>query len=82
MLQMINSEHIKEIIFENCYQIYEWQNKEKVLKYFLREKKKIKYFLNTNKYIKFNEKYTIKYEDIIFEKNEKKKEKDIEIILY
>ena len=44
MLQMINSEHIKEIIFENCYQIYEWQNREKVLKYFLREKKKLNIF--------------------------------------
>ena len=44
MLQMINSEHIKEIIFENCYKIYEWQNREKVLKYFLREKKKLNIF--------------------------------------
>ena len=38
--------------------------------------------MNTNKYIKFNEKYTIKYEDIIFEKNSKMKEDDNDNIHY
>ena len=49
---------------------------------FFKGKEKIKYFLNTNKYIKFNEKYTIKYEDIIFEKNSKMKEDDNDNIHY
>ena len=45
----------------------------------LGEEEKINYFFNSNDYLKFNKKYTIKYEDIIFEKKDKKKEDDINI---
>ena len=38
--------------------------------------------MNSIEYLKFNEKFTIKYEDIIFEKNSKKKENDIDNIHY
>ena len=73
---MFSIEPINEIILENCFHIYESQNREKVLKCLLSEKEKINYFLNSNEYLKFKEKYTIKYEDIIFEKNSKMKEDD------
>ena len=76
ILQMFSIEPINEIILENCFHLYDSQNREKVLKSLLSEKEKINYFLNSSEYLKFNEKYNIKYEDIIFEKNGKKKDDD------
>ena len=69
MLQMFSSEPINEIILENCFHIYEAQDRDKVLKCLLSEKEKINFFLNSEEYLQFNEKYNIKYEDIIFERN-------------
>ena len=69
MVQMFSSEPINEIILENCFHIYEAENREKVLKCLLSEKEKIEFFLNSNEYLQINEKYNIKYEDIIFKKN-------------
>ena len=71
MAQMFSSEPIDEIILENCLHIYDANNREKVLKCLLSEKEKIIFFLNSEEFLKFEEKYyDIKYEDIIFEKNE------------
>jgi hypothetical protein len=69
MVQMFSSEPINEIILENCFHIYEAKDRDEVLKCLLSEKDKIKFFLNSKEYLQFNEKYNIKYEDIIFEKN-------------
>ena len=70
MAQMYSSDPIDEFILENCFHIYEKQNREKVLKCLLNEKNKINYFLDSNEYLQFNSKHSIKYEDIIFEKKE------------
>ena len=67
MAQMFSSEPIDEIILENCFHIYETQNREKVLKCLISEKNKINYFLNSKEYLQLNSKHNIKYEDIIFE---------------
>ena len=67
MAQMFSSEPIDEIILENCFHIYEAQNREKVFKKLINEKNKINYFLNSKEYLQFNSKHNIKYEDIIFE---------------
>jgi hypothetical protein len=69
MVQMFSSEPINEIILENCFHIYEAKDRDEVLKCLLSEKDKINFFLNSKEYLQFNEKYNIKYEDIIFEKN-------------
>ena len=82
ILQMFSIEPINEIILENCFHLYDSQNREKVLKSLLSEKEKINYFLNSSEYLKFNEKYNIKYEDIIFEKNGKKKNDDTDNLQY
>ena len=70
MAQMYSSDPIDEFILENCFHIYEKQNREKVLKCLLSEKNKINYFLDSNEYLQFNSKHSIKYDDIIFEKKE------------
>ena len=70
MAQMYSSDPIDEFILENCFHIYEKQDREKVLKCLLNEKNKIDYFLDSNEYLKFSLKHSIKYEDIIFEKKE------------
>ena len=70
MAQMYSSEPIDEFILENCFHIYEKQDREKVLKCLLNEKNKIDYFLDSNEYLQFSLKHSIKYEDIIFEKKE------------
>ena len=70
MAQMYSSEPIDEFILENCFHIYEKQDREKVLKCLLNEKNKIDYFLDSNEYLQFSSKHSIKYEDIIFEKKE------------
>ena len=76
MAQMFSSEPIDEFILENCFHIYEKQDREKVLKCLLKEKNKINYFLNSNEYLQFNSKHNIKYEDIIFEKKENSDDKN------
>ena len=68
MVQMFSSDPINEIILENCFHIYEPQDREKVLKCLLIEKEKINYFLNSKEYLQFNDKFSIKYEDVIFKK--------------
>ena len=70
MAQMYSSDPIDEFILENCFHIYEKQDREKVLKCLLNEKNKIDYFLDSNEYLQFSLKHSIKYEDIIFEKKE------------
>ena len=70
MAQMYSSDPIDEFILENCFHIYEKQDREKVLKCLLNEKNKIDYFLDSNEYLQFSSKHSIKYEDIIFEKKE------------
>ena len=70
MAQMYSSDPIDEFILENCFHIYEKQDREKVLKCLLNEKNKINYFLDSKEYLQFNSKHNIKYEDIIFEKKE------------
>ena len=79
MLQMFSSEPIDEIILENCFHIYEPEQREIVLKCLIDEKNKINYFLNSNEYKNFELKDIIKYEDIIFDKNEDKEKEKIKI---
>ena len=47
MLQMFSSEPIDEITLENCFHIYEHDQREHVLKCILSEKNKINYFLTS-----------------------------------
>ena len=79
MAQMFSSDPIDEFILENCFHIYEKQDREKVLKCLLNERNKINYFLNSNEYLQFNSKHNIKYEDIIFEKKENSDDKNNEM---
>ena len=73
LLQMYSSEPIDEDILENCFHIYEVEQREIVLKCIKEEKNKIDFFLNSNEYLNYELKDFIKYEDIIFVEN-----KDIE----
>ena len=79
MLQMFSSEPIDEITLENCFHIYEHEQRDQVLKCILSEKNKINYFLNSNEYINYEFHNIIKYEDIIFEENEGKEKEKIKI---
>ena len=79
ILQMFSSEPIDEIILENCFHIYEHEQREYVLKCIISEKNKINYFLNSNEYINYEFHNIIKYEDIIFEENEVKGKEKIKI---
>ena len=79
MLQMFSSEPIDEITLENCFHIYEHDQREHVLKCIISEKNKINYFLNSNEYINCEFNNIIKYEDIIFEENEGKEKEKIKI---
>ena len=79
MLQMFSTEPIDEIILENCFHIYEVEQREQVMKCINSEKNKILYFLNSNEYLNFELKDTIKYEDIIFEENKNNKSEKITI---
>lgn len=79
MLQMFSSEPINEITLENCFHIYEHDQREQVLKCIISEKNKINYFLNSNEYINCEFHNIIKYEDIIFEENEDKGKEKIKI---
>ena len=69
MIQMFSSEPIDEMILENCFHIYEEEQRELVFKCINSEKNKILYFLNSNEYLNFELKDNIKYENIIFEEN-------------
>ena len=69
MLQMFSTEPIDEMILENCFHIYEVEQREQVMKCINSEKNKILYFLNSNEYLNFELKDNIKYENIIFEEN-------------
>lgn len=79
MLQMFSSEPIDEISLENCFHIYEHEQREHVLKCIISEKNKINYFLNSSEYINCEYQNIIKYEDIIFEENEGKGKEKIKI---
>ena len=79
MLQMFSTEPIDEIILENCFHIYEVEQREQVMKCINSEKNKILYFLNSNEYLNFELKDTIKYEDIIFEENKNNESEKITI---
>ena len=70
LVQMFSSEPIDEIILENCFHIYEQEQREIILKCILEEKNKINYFLNSNEYLNLQLKDAIKYENVIFEDND------------
>ena len=61
MAQMYSSDPIDEFILENCFHIYEKQDREKVLKCLLNEKNKIDYFLDSNEYLNFSLNFGCKY---------------------
>ena len=72
ILQMYSSEPIDENILENCFHIYEVEQREIVLKCIKEEKNKIDFFLNSNEYLNYELKDIINYEDIIFVENKGK----------
>ena len=72
ILQMYSSEPIDEDILENCFHIYEVEQREIVLKCIKEEKNKIDFFLNSNEYLNYESKDIINYEDIIFEEDKGK----------
>ena len=79
MLQMFTSEPIDELILENCFHIYEHEQREVVLKCLIEEKNKIKNFLESNEYLTYKIIDNVYYEDIIFERNDKTNKEKIQI---
>ena len=75
ILQMYSSEPIDKNILENCFHIYESDQRDIVMKCINEEINKINYFLNSNDYLDFELKDMIKYEDIIIEEDENDKMK-------
>ena len=79
MIQMFSTEPLDDIIVENCFHIYEAEQRENVLRCINEEKNKIIYFLNSKEYLDYEIKDIIKYEDIIYEDNKDNKNKKMKI---
>ena len=69
LLQMYSTFQINDEILENCFHIYEENDRKKVLKSLVNEMKKINLFVNSKEYVQNNFKDKIKYENVLLEDN-------------
>ena len=69
LLQMYSTFQINDEILENCFHIYEEDDRKKVLKSLVNEMKKINLFVNSKEFAQNNFKDKIKYENVLLEDN-------------
>ena len=72
MLQMYSSFPINDDILENDFHIYDEKQRANTLKAIVSEMKKINKFLNSNEYNNSLDSKLVKYDNIVFEKEEDK----------
>ena len=66
ILQMYGGYPINDDILENCFHVYDEEQRKRILKAIVNEMKKINEFLNSDEYINYQNIDLIKYENIIF----------------
>ena len=67
ILQMYSSFSITEETLENCFHIYDLEQRAKVMQCLMKEVNKIDYFLNSEQYLNCENKELARYENIIFQ---------------
>ena len=66
ILQMYGGYPINDDILENCFHVYDEEQRKRILKAIVNEMKKINEFLNSDEYTNYQNIDLIKYENIIF----------------
>ena len=74
LIQMYSSFQITDEVIENCFHIYEENDRKKVLKSLVEEMKKINLFINSKEYIDNPIKDKIKYQNIQLQNSNELKE--------
>ena len=80
ILQMYGGYPINDDILENCFHVYDEEQRKKILRAIVSEMKKINEFLNSDEYNNYPNNDSIKYENIVFY-DENKNSEDSKIVI-